>query len=109
MTFIKINNTLYPASISGKMSDSEWGGRPTKTIRLTMPYSTAVELFVDDVQWSIVEEYEDENNQPVQNEYDNSDYCLAGDIIDHRNGILSVKMGRATAEEILSIITGGTI
>ena len=34
-------------------------------------------------------------------EYNNSDYCIAGDIIDHRDGTLSVKMGKPTDVEVL--------
>ena len=41
------------------------------------------------------------------NEYDNSDYCVAGDIVDHRDGTISVKMGKPTAEELLSMIMEG--
>lgn len=40
--------------------------------------------------------------------YDNSDYCVAGDITDHRDGTVTVKMGRLTAlEETLELIYGG--
>jgi hypothetical protein len=64
-----------------------------------MDYATANELFVDGVEWSIVD---DENT-----EYDNSDYCLAGDITDHRDGTLSVKMGKMTdLEEVLEAMYG---
>ena len=107
MTYVKINETLYPASISGKMSDLNWGGRSSKTIRLTMTHANAVQLFVNDLQWSIVEEYTDENEHITSVEYDNSEYCMAGDIIDHRDGTLSVKMGRITDKELLEIMTGG--
>lgn len=99
MAEIKINETLYPAVIAGKMQDASWDNRSTKTITLEMDYATAVELFVDGVEWSIVD---DENT-----EYDNSDYCLAGDITDHRDGTLSVKMGKMTdLEEVLEAMYG---
>lgn len=99
MAEIKINETLYPAVIAGKMQDASWDNRSTKTITLEMDYATAVELFVDGVEWSIVD---DETN-----EYDNSDYCLAGDITDHRDGTLSVKMGKMTdLEEVLEAMYG---
>lgn len=99
MAEVKINNTIYPAVISGRISDSLWDGRASKTITLEMDYATANELFVDGVEWSIVD---DENT-----EYDNSDYCLAGDITDHRDGALSVKMGKMTdLEEVLEAMYG---
>lgn len=113
MTYIKINDTLYPATVEGKMSDSLWGRRNTKTITLEMDYATAVELFVDDMVWSIAIEYPvevqtlDEEGNTIKEtiteteEYDNSDYCVAGPITDNRDGTLSIKMGKYTNEEIL--------
>lgn len=99
MAEVKINNTIYPAVISGRISDPAWDGRASKTITLEMDYATANELFVDGVEWSIVD---DENT-----EYDNSDYCLAGDITDHRDGTLSIKMGKMTdLEEVLEAMYG---
>ena len=99
MAEVKINDTLYPAVIAGKMQDASWDNRSTKTITLEMDYATAVELFVDGVEWSIVD---DENT-----EYDNSEYSLAGDITDHRDGTLSVKMGKMTdLEEVLEAMYG---
>lgn len=35
----------------------------------------------------------------VVNEYDNSEYSLAGDITDHRDGTVSIKMGKPTEAE----------
>ena len=58
MTFVKINGNLYPATISGKMVDREWDDRESKSITLEMGYAEAVELFVDGLPWSIVEQNE---------------------------------------------------
>ena len=129
MTYIKINNTKYPAVINGKMSDTAWDGRASKAITLTMDYAKASTLFVDGVAWSIVQEQEvptyemDENGQAVLDvdgdpkqigtemqttEYDNSDYCLAGDITDHRDGRITVKMGALTeVEQAYELMLGG--
>lgn len=99
MAEVKINDTLYPAVIAGKMQDASWDNRSTKTITLEMDYATANELFVDGVEWSIVD---DENT-----EYDNSEYTLAGDITDHRDGTMSIKMGKMTdLEEVLEAMYG---
>lgn len=106
--YIKINDTLYPAAISGKFSDPAWNNRSSKTIRLAMTPASAAALFVDDLEWSIVEEIEIENEPTVTNEYDNSEYCIAGDITDHRDGTVSVKMGKITADELLEIISGAS-
>lgn len=107
MTYVKVDNTLYPAAISGKLTDHEWNGRSSKTIRLTMSAADAMELFVDDVAWSIVEIDNVEGEEPVQEEYDNSEYCVAGDVTDHRDGTVSVKMGKITDGELIAIMTGG--
>ena len=44
MTYIKVNNTLYPATIDGKIADYEWNRRDTKSITLTMTYSEVLAL-----------------------------------------------------------------
>ena len=109
MTYIKINNIEIPATIDGKFKDSEWDGRESKTIHVAMSYADSKNLFCDDVAWSIVQrdmvDVLDEQGQPtgetkeVVNEYDNSEYSLAGDITDHRDGTVSIKMGKPTETE----------
>ena len=97
MTYIKINETLYPATISGKLNDREWDNRESKTITLEIDYATAMALFVEGLAWSIVMDVGD-----GQEEYDNSEYDVAGPITDNRDGTVSVKMGKRTEREILS-------
>ena len=36
VTYIKVNNTEYPAIITGEHKDRTWGEREVKNIRLTM-------------------------------------------------------------------------
>ena len=121
MTFIKINETLAPATISGRVQDKDWDNRESKAITLEMDYATAIALFVDGLAWSIVQQEEvpvyeqDENGEPIQTgtetkktEFDNSEYNLAGDITDHRDGTITVKMGKLTdLEEAYEIMLGG--
>lgn len=46
--------------------------------------------------------------QMIPEEYDNCEYSLAGDIIDHRNGFVTVKMGKLTdLEAALELLLGG--
>ena len=137
MNYVKINENLYPATIIGKVADKDWDNRESKSIKLEMTYAEAVGLFVDGLAWSIIQQntihsekpiYElnedgefvlDENGEPIQigsepvaemqeTEFDNSDYNLAGDITDHRDGTITVKMGKLTElEEAYEIMLGG--
>ena len=108
---IKINGKTYEAAVSGTRYDSMWGGRESKSITLTMDYETAVATFADDVPWSILYQpsdyYDPETKQmvtPPVEEYDNSDYCILGDITVHRDGTVTVKMGKPTGEELYNIL-----
>ena len=111
MTQVKINGQTYDATISGTYRDMAWGGRASKSINLAMDYATAMDTFADDVPWSILyqgpEYYDPETKEtvtPEVEEYDNSDYCMAGDVTDHRDGTVTVKMGKPTAEELNQIL-----
>ena len=97
MIQVKINDVLYPAEVYGKIVDSEWDNRETKTIHLKMSHADAINTFVDGLKWSIV--YEDEN---VKEEYDNSMFYIAGSITDNRDGTVSAKMGKPTVDELLA-------
>lgn len=106
MTFVKINENLFPAIITGKMLDPDWDNRQTKTITVTSDYFTIASQFVNNAKWSIVEI--DEQDDSNRAEYDNSDFILAGDIVDHRDGTISVTMGKLNElEEAYEIIFGG--
>ena len=117
MTYIKINETLYPATVNGRMVDRDWDDRESKSITLEMDYATANAMFVNGLKWSIVEQYEvpvyDENGEETgteiqETEYDNSDFILAGDLTDHRDGTMTAKMGKLTElEEAYEIMLGG--
>lgn len=131
MTYIKINSTLYPATISGRVADKDWDNRESKAIKLEMDYETAKELFADGLAWSIVQQEEvpvyqkdengkyvlDENGTRIQTgteiqetEFDNSEYNLAGDITDHRDGRVTAKMGKLTdLEQAYEIMFGGAV
>ena len=107
MIYVKINNKLYPAIVNGRVADSNWDGRESKSITLEMDYSTAINLFVNGRAWSIVEKYE-VDGETHEEEYDNSEYNLAGDITDHRDGNITAKMGKLTdLEEAYELMFGG--
>lgn len=119
MTYIKVNNTLYPATIDGKIADYEWNRRDTKSITLTMTYAEVLALLPDNTPWSIVQkdvvQKYDENGkllvdvdgnpvtEEIATEFDNSEYTMSGVIRDNRNGTVTIKMGKLT--EIESILS----
>ena len=109
---VKINDKLYEAVVTGDMTDRYWDGRDSKTITLTGTYADAAALFSDGVKWSIVQTSTvpvlDANNQPTgetkeqTDEWDNSDYSILGDITAHKDGTVSIKMGKQTDTERLA-------
>ena len=109
--YVVVNGNSYDAEIHGTKRDSSWGNRESKSIRLAMDYSTAAATFANDVPWSILyqgPDYFDPETQktvtPPVEEYDNSDFSILGDIIVHRDGTVTVKMGKPTAEELYNIL-----
>lgn len=123
MIYIKINDTRHPATVSGRMADMDWDNRESKAITLEMDYAEAAALFVDGLNWSIVQQNEvpvyqvdedgravlDESGNPIQTgtemqetEWDNSEYDIAGSITDHRDGTITAKMGKITDAEALA-------
>ena len=120
-TYIKIGGELYPATIETK-TNRDWDGRMTKVITLEMDCNQAHGLFVDGAEWSIVQRHEipvyqmnedgsyvlDGDGNLIQvstnvrdNEWDNSEYCCAGAITDHRDGTITAVMGKLTQVEEL--------
>ena len=107
--FIKVNGQEYPVTHISKYQDASWGGRSTQTLYLTMTHDQVAALLPDNTPWSIVQRdmvnVLDEQGNPtgetkeVVNEYDNSEYSLSGAITDHRDGTVSIKMGKPTETE----------
>lgn len=110
--FVKVTDARFPAVITGRLNDKDWDNRASKAIKVEMDYNDALAMFVDGVHWFIEEETEkvietvDENGEVVHEtvvdvvSHDNSDYSLAGDIINHRDGTVTVKMGKPTEIEV---------
>ena len=118
MTYIKVNNTLYPAKIDGRIADYEWDRRDTKSITLSMTYAEVLALLPDNTAWSIVQKdtvqkigedgkpMVDESGNPVTeevtSEFDNSEYSMSGVIRDNRDGTCTIKMGKPTEIETVT-------
>ena len=75
-----------------------------------MPYAQAAALLPDNTPWSIVmretvDKLDNDGNptgetEEVVTEEDMSAYSLAGEIVDYRDGTVSIKMGKKTELEI---------
>lgn len=124
MIYVKVNNTLYPANIAGKMVDKEWDNRESKAITLQSNFATVNALFQDNTIWSIVNEETvpvlDKEGNPVldkngaetyemqQTEFDNSEFCIRGDLTVHVDGTCTVEMGKPTdLEDAYEMLYGG--
>ena len=124
MIYVKVNGTLYPATIDGQMQDYQWDNRETKTITMQGTYDEIVGLFKDGTPWSIVmkETVQQRNDDgslvldkagnPVTeeqtSEWDNSEFSMSGPITDNRDGTVSIKMGKPTdLEDAMELLLGG--
>ena len=111
--FIRVNNIDYPShGINGKLHNEDWDNRHTKTFTLEMTYEQAISIFKDGTKWSIVSvtspDEGEESFEPYEEVFDNSDFNFAGDVIDHRDGTVSVTMGQMTElEEAYELLYGG--
>lgn len=124
MIYVKVNGTLYPATIDGQMQDYTWDNRESKTITMQGTYDEIVGLFKDGTPWSIVMKETvqkrnedgspalDKAGNPVTeeqtSEWDNSEFSMSGPITDNRDGTVSIKMGKPTdLEDAMELLLGG--
>lgn len=108
--FIKVGGQEYPATLIYNYKDRNWDMRETRTVHLTMPYTQVAALLPSGTQWSnIFRETKDKldndgsptgQTEEVVTEEDMSAYSLAGEIVDYRDGTVSIKMGKKTELEI---------
>lgn len=107
--FIKVNGQEYPATLIYNYKDRNWDMRETQTVNLTMPYAQAASLLTTGTPWfnvfrETVDKLDNDGNptgqtEEVVTEEDMSAYSLAGEIVDHRDGTVSIKMGKPTETE----------
>lgn len=103
-TILKANNTETPCEAAEHYRDSAWG-RPTCTVTIKGSAAEIAVLLPNNAPWSLIEREDvlDESGAPtgqtVDHERDMSEYSLSGDITDHRDGTVSIKMGKPTEVE----------
>ena len=109
--FIKVAGQEYPAKVIYLYKDRNWDMRETQTAHLTMPYAQAAALLTTGTPWfnvfrETVDKLDNDGNptgqtEEVVTEEDMSEYSLAGQITDYRDGTVSIKMGKPTEAETL--------
>lgn len=109
MSKIRINNIDYPIISMSQYKEHGWdGGRECAHITLKMEYDNIVNLFQDNLQWSLIVVQEEPE---VEREINMSKYCVSGKIIDNRDGSFTVWMGELTEIEkaVLDVLTNNFI
>ena len=102
-TYIEIAGRKIPTEVRERPCNTDWDGRRSYGLRLAMSHQEAAGLFARDVPWALVNTYEPgkTGEQRPEERRDMRDYCMAGDIVDHRDGTLTVWMGQMTDGEML--------
>lgn len=97
--YIRVGGVEYPAHVLGIYRDGQWDGRESRAVTLEMGIMEAMALLPSGVSWSIVVHDADGG---IAYEEDQSEYCVAGLATDHRNGKVTVHMGKRTAGDALA-------
>lgn len=104
MTQVKINGVLYDAEVNGRLKDPTANGRNTKSITMTTTTAELMALLPDNTPWSIV--FTPDVDGAETQEYDNSEYSMAGDVTDHRDGTATIKMMEPSDSDLLRALIG---
>lgn len=100
---VNVNGTVLEAVVQTRPVDAAWNDRESKAVTFAGTYAQALELFPNDVKWSVVYDG-DETHEAV--EEDLSEFALSGPITDNRNGTMTVKMGKYLQSEIIAMTIG---
>lgn len=122
--FLTVDGTrLEPISLIGGKELLRGARRDVIRITFAGAAEQAKELFHDGVPWSVTESGErpevtglnEDGTEKIEmveysETFDHSDHSVAGDVIDHRDGTVTVLMGEETEAEqlaaVVSILTG---
>ena len=103
---IQINGRELEGGIAIRMADDLMEGRESRAVTVALPYSEALELFRSDTPWAVVNEWTDEDGTPRSSTTDMSEYCISGPITDHRDGRVTIRMGKPKEEELMLVPLG---
>ena len=96
----------YPIDIEPSILDKRnvYKNEQREMLRITVSstYADVAQYFVDDATFSIRQFDVDENGNELETytDYEKTDYVIAGDIIDHRDGRITVYMCKKTKHEL---------
>lgn len=96
----------YPIDIEPSILDKRnvYKNEQREMLRITVSstYADVAQYFVDDATFSIRQFDVDENGNELATytDYEKTDYVIAGDIIDHRDGRITVYMCKKTKHEL---------
>ena len=109
MTYVKIGETMKEATVNGYHRDPKWNYRDVEEITITATADEAKALFPDGVDWELVQTFDpyvdEETGETIQPEpitRNHGEFCVSGAVTDHRNGKVTIRMGKITAEEALA-------
>lgn len=100
------NSIEYPVEtepcIFDKKSDISQVYREVLRITVAATYADVAANFVEDAKFAIRQFDIDENGDELETyiDFPKHDYCVAGDIVDHRDGRITIYMGKKTAHEL---------
>lgn len=94
--FIRVNGQEYPAEVIYLYKDRNWNDRDVRNVFLNLPYDQVVALMSTGTKWSSILKDDD----VVVEETDMSEFSIAGQVVDYRNGTVSIKMGKPTESEL---------
>ena len=108
MSYLKIGEDLYPATIRLVPIDGSWNNRTSAQITVAMAYEQAMGIFQNGLEWSRMDYSKPladaDGNVPEPEEIvtDFSELHVAGPVTNNRDGTITAKMGRMTDGEILA-------
>lgn len=76
-------------------------GVERESIRVTVfaEYTDVTDAFINGAEWNITETFANADGTETDVVYDKSEYSVAGDVVDHRDGRITVYMAKPTETE----------
>lgn len=109
MVYVKVGETMLEAVVNGYRRDPKWDYRDVEEVTVAATADEVKALFADGVDWDLVQTFEPYVDEatgeiitPEPKTKNHGEFCVSGAVIDHRNGTVTIRMGKITAEEALA-------